>query len=180
MENDYRNARKKGQKYIRQRVVRGLYPKLPVLDEILPGNRQMIGKDLGLVQVPLEWVVGTVSSARAVSFAGNFMPTAEDHSEFADKWQRLCESHLEEGIREPVHVYEYMNRFYVLEGNKRVSVLKYFDAVSVPAYVRRIMPERNQDEAAAEAHEAELGEDPEEGAVEKRDAGEEGRQEKGG
>ena len=148
MENDYRNARKKGQKYIRQRVVRGLYPKLPVLDEILPGNRQMIGKDLGLVQVPLEWVVGTVSSARAVSFAGNFMPTAEDHSEFADKWQRLCESHLEEGIREPVHVYEYMNRFYVLEGNKRVSVLKYFDAVSVPAYVRRIMPERNQDEAA--------------------------------
>ena len=102
MENDYRNARKKGQKYIRQRVVRGLYPKLPVLDEILPGNRQMIGKDLGLVQVPLEWVVGTVSSARAVSFAGNFMPTAEDHSEFADKWQRLCESHLEEGIREPV------------------------------------------------------------------------------
>ena len=76
MENVYRNAKKKGQKYTRQQVVRGLYPKLPVLDEILPGNRQMTGKDLGLVQVPLEWVVGTVSSARAVSFAGNFMPTA--------------------------------------------------------------------------------------------------------
>ena len=33
-----------------------------------------------------------------------------------------------------------MNRFYVEEGNKRVSVLKYFGAVSVPAYVIRIIP----------------------------------------
>ena len=72
MENDYRNAWKKGHRYTRQRITRGLYPNLPVLDEILPGNRQMIGKDLGLVQIPLEWVVGTVTSARAVSFAGNY------------------------------------------------------------------------------------------------------------
>ena len=99
MENDYRNAWKKGQRYTRQRITRGLYPNLPVLDEILPGNRQMIGKDLGLVQIPLEWVVGTVTSARAVSLAGNFMPAAEENSEFADKWKQLCESHLEEGIR---------------------------------------------------------------------------------
>ena len=155
MENDYRNALKKGQKYTRQRIVRGLYPRLPVLDEILPGNRKMLAKDLGLVQIPLEWVVGTVTSARAVSFAGNFMPAAEEGSEFADKWKQLCESHLEEGIREPVLAYEYMNRFYILEGNKRVSVLKYFDAVTVPGNVRRILPEpdQDQDEAAARYYE---------------------------
>ena len=36
-----------------------------------------------------------------------------------------------------------MNRFYVLEGHKRVSVLKYFDAVSIPAVVTRILPTPN-------------------------------------
>ncbi len=36
--------------------------------------------------------------------------------------------------------YEYLNKFYVLEGNKRVSVLKYFDAPTIPAYVTRIIP----------------------------------------
>ena len=37
-----------------------------------------------------------------------------------------------------------MNKFYVEEGNKRVSVLKYFDAVSVPGYVTRILPQRTE------------------------------------
>ena len=39
-----------------------------------------------------------------------------------------------------VKAYEYMNKFYIEEGNKRVSVLKYYDAVSVPGYVTRILP----------------------------------------
>ena len=52
----------------------------------------------------------------------------------------LSQSHINEGIRDPIKAYEYMNKFYVEEGNKRVSVLKYFDAVSVPGYVTRILP----------------------------------------
>ncbi|MBQ2626672.1 MAG: simple sugar transporter substrate-binding protein, partial [Eubacterium sp.] len=87
MENYYKNAVKRGQKYNRQRLAKGAYPNLPVLDEILPENKQMTGRDLGLVQIPSEWIVGTVSSARAVSFAGNFMPAADEKSEFAMKWK---------------------------------------------------------------------------------------------
>ena len=33
-----------------------------------------------------------------------------------------------------------MNKFYVEEGNKRVSVMKFFDAVSIPGEVIRIIP----------------------------------------
>ncbi len=58
------------------------------------------------------------------------------------KWAALCESHIEEGIHDPIKVYEYMNKFYVVEGNKRVSVLKYFGADSVPAMVTRKIPRR--------------------------------------
>ena len=153
MENHYRNAVKRGQRYNRQRLAKGSFPNLPVLDEILPENKQMTGRDLGLVQIPAEWIAGTVSSSRAVSFAGNFMPAADENTEFATKWKHLCASHLEEGIREPVRVCEYMNRFYVLEGNKRVSVLKYFEAPVVPAYVRRILPDRDGDEASERYYE---------------------------
>ena len=75
------------------------------------------------MQVPAEWIVGTRAASRANAFARNFMPLLAPHTEFGMKWGELCESHVEEGIRDNVKVYEYMNRYYVQEGNKRVSVL---------------------------------------------------------
>lgn len=102
--------------------------------------------DIGIVQVPAEFIVDTKTAGRTNVFAQNFMPIAEEKSEFAAKWESLCSSHLDEGIREPVLVYEYMNRYYVEEGNKRVSVLKFFDAATITARVKRIMPEQNEDE----------------------------------
>ena len=59
------------------------------------------------------------------------MPTLDDNTEFAAKWSRLYDAQIEEGIREPIQVYEYMHAFYVKEGNKRVSVLKYLQAPSI-------------------------------------------------
>ena len=71
------------------------------------------------------------------------MPLLEDDTEFAVKWSNLCEAHLEEGIHTPIIAFEYMNRFYVQEGNKRVSVLKYYEAVKIPGTVTRLIPARN-------------------------------------
>ena len=59
----------------------------------------------------------------------------------ANGWNFAAPSR-EEGIREPVQAFEFMNRFYVQEGNKRVSVLKYFGAASIRARVTRILPKR--------------------------------------
>ena len=44
-----------------------------------------------------------------------------------------------------IKAYEYMNQFYVEEGNKRVSVLKYYGAVSVPGTVTRIIPRKTDE-----------------------------------
>ena len=100
---------------------------------------------MGLKEIPLEFIVGTSSGGRTRTFARNFMPVLDEESEFASKWKNLCNHHLKEGIRDPITVWEYMNRFYVQEGNKRVSVLKFFDAVKVSARVKRIMPRRDGD-----------------------------------
>ena len=45
----------------------------------------------------------------------------------------------------PIIAFEYMNRFYVQEGNKRVSVLKYYGAVKIPGTVTRLIPARTED-----------------------------------
>ena len=46
---------------------------------------------------------------------------------------------------QPIIAYEHMNKFYVLEGNKRVSVLKYFKATSIMGEVTRIVPRKTDD-----------------------------------
>lgn len=139
----YRDALKRAQKEFRSCTARGEYPYLPVLDEFVPKEEMINTADLGTIQVPLEFIVGTRTGGRTQAFARNFMPLVEEDSEFAGKWKSLCQSQLEEGIRDPIKAYEYMNRYYVEEGNKRVSVLKYFGADSIYAHVTRIMPKRN-------------------------------------
>lgn len=100
---------------------------------------------LGLVSIPIDRIVGTKSKGRSQSFSKSFFPVLKENTEFASKWISLCSAHLNEGIREPIKAYEFMNKFYVEEGNKRVSVLKYFGAVSIPANVIRIIPPQNDD-----------------------------------
>ena len=139
----YWDAYKLGSREYRACVSRGEYPYLPILDELLPDHSKTDEVDLGILQVPAEKIVGTKTRGRSNTFARNFMPIAPDNSEFAAKWEHLCRSHLSEGIRDPIKAYEYLNRYYVEEGNKRVSILKYFDAVTIPAHVIRILPERN-------------------------------------
>ena len=139
----YKEAQRRAQKEFRACTSHGEYPYLPVLDDFVSRDRLNRGVDLGLLQIPLEFVVGTCTGIRTNAFARNFMPLLDEDSEFAYKWQALCQAHVEEGIRDPIKVYEYMNRYYVQEGNKRVSVLKFFGGDAVSALVTQILPEHN-------------------------------------
>ncbi|MCQ2558059.1 MAG: BMP family ABC transporter substrate-binding protein [Oscillospiraceae bacterium] len=142
----YRTAQKAGKKYYREAVAAGRYPYPAVLDEILEHTNTVGKMDLGVITIPTDLIVGTRSAGRGPALAGNFMPLLEIDSEFGSKWVRLCEAHLgPEGIRDAPKVYEYLGRFYVEEGNKRVSVLLSYGARSIPAHVIRILPEYSED-----------------------------------
>ena len=143
MLEDYKNALKSGQRAYRACVARGQSPYLAVLDDILVNVNIVAQESLGLVEIPAESIVGTKTSGRHTAFAPNFMPLLEADTEFAAKWSNLCEAHLEEGIHTPIIAFEFMNRFYVQEGNKRVSVLKYYGAVKIAGTVTRLIPARN-------------------------------------
>lgn len=142
---DYSKAFKAGKKDYQARMLRGIRPTLQILDDILPEKGSYSEVQLGLVQIPTEQIVGTKTVARSNSFAGNFMPILRESSEFAVKWESLSDIHMREGIRDPIKAYEYMNKFYVEEGNKRVSVMKYFGAVSIPGNVTRIIPKPTEE-----------------------------------
>ncbi len=139
---DYSKAYRLGKRDYQARMMRGELPTLQVLDDILPTRGTLLEVPLGLVQMPADRICGTKTEARSYAFSGNYMPILKENTEFAQKWSELSTSHVNEGIREPVKAYEYMNRFYVEEGNKRVSVLKYFGVVSIPGEVTRILPKR--------------------------------------
>lgn len=146
--NEYEEALKAGKKYYRQMLRKGQYPYTAVLDQIV-GEDEILGRtEMGLMEIPADFIVGTQSGGRVSAFAGNFMPLLNEDSEFGVKWKNLCRAHLsDEGIRDPIVCLEYLGKFYVVEGNKRVSVLKHFGAPRIPAVVTRIIPKYSEDVA---------------------------------
>ncbi len=120
------------------------YTELLSLDKILNKNSIHAEVNLGYMEIMTENIIGTRSSSRAYGFSRNFMPVLEEKSEFSTKWLILYESVLENGILEPIKVYEYMHKYYVEEGNKRVSVSKYIGAPLLPATVTRIIPKYDE------------------------------------
>lgn len=140
---DYKRALRQGRKEYQANLSKGIYPYLQVLEELTSNVEVESEVSLGLVDIPIDQIVGTNGRGRSTAFARNFMPLLDESTEFAAKWIALCDIHLQEGIRDPIKCMEFMNRFYVVEGNKRVSVLKHFGAVSIPGYVTRVVPRPN-------------------------------------
>ena len=138
---EYLLALKKGQKIYRERLMAGLPPYPAVLDDILPKESSNMTKEIGLVEIPAERIIGTKSAGRITAFNAEFQPLLDLDSEFAIKWVNLCAAHLgETGITEPIVCFEYLGNFYIQEGNKRVSVLRHFGSPRIPGIVTRIIP----------------------------------------
>lgn len=144
-ENAYYRARKLGTKAYNAALQKGANPYLPVLDEIVPNRLSLTHVNLGLVNIPISSIVGTGSKGRTSAFACNFFPLLNEHTEFAAKWRHLYNSVIEDGVRHPIKVLEYMNKFYAIEGNKRISVLKFLGSPMIEAEVTRVIPTRTEE-----------------------------------
>ncbi len=142
--DEYNHALRRGQREVRELTAAGRTPYPAVLDEITKQISADSVREIGLLEIPSERIVGTKSAGRITAFSASFCPLLPSDSEFAAKWKALCADHLSDtGIREPIECYEYLGNFYVQEGNKRVSVLRHFGAARIPATVRRVLPEND-------------------------------------
>ncbi|HHW67791.1 BMP family ABC transporter substrate-binding protein [Defluviitalea raffinosedens] len=143
-DNAFQHACKLGKASYSENVSKGISGYLPSLGGIVKNSDIASEINLGIVEIPLKKIIGTYSHSRSIAFASNFMPLISGESEFKSKWTALYIAHMEEGIRDPIKVYEYLNWFYVVEGNKRVSVLKYCDAYGIAADVTRLIPKKDE------------------------------------
>ncbi|WP_276911172.1 BMP family ABC transporter substrate-binding protein [Dubosiella newyorkensis] len=134
----YAEARKAGKK--EEAEGKGL----PVLDQILQDPSEYAKERIGIREIPLEQIVGTKTEGRKGAMTGQFLPLLKEDSEFANKWMRLYDAQIEEGLRDPIKVYEYYHQYYVEEGNKRVSVMKFLGGNSIMADVTRILPKKEK------------------------------------
>ena len=143
---EYSQALRLGQKEYRELLMAGKHPHPLVLDEIHPESATDTVVDIGLVEIPAERIVGTKSAGRITAFTATFRPLLDQDSEFAIKWKCLCTAHLgDTGITDPIVCFEYLGDFYVQEGNKRVSVLRHFDAARIPGNVKRVLPPQSEE-----------------------------------
>lgn len=145
MKSDYKAARKKAEKEVRDAVREGRSPYLPVLDELEEVKSSNTTRSIGLLDLPVERIKGNKEHGRNSAFAANFMPLLDENTEFALKWSDLYDSYKKEGIRDAIKVYEYMHQFYVQEGNKRVSVSKFGGTDFMLADVTRVIPAKSDD-----------------------------------
>lgn len=143
--DEYKTALKRGEKELSVSNQNNAFPYLPILDDLIAGVNISKRVNLGLVTIPLNQVVGTVNANRSNAFSSGFMPLLEPGTEFASKWCTLYDSMVEEGMRDPIIAFEYMNKYYVREGNKRVSVSKYMNMVEIESTVTRIIPAKSDD-----------------------------------
>lgn len=139
----YSKARRDGLRVYQAAIQANTDPYLPVLEEKVPTLSALSRLSLGIMTIPLDRVVGSVSRGRSYAFAEGFLPILEGGSEFAAKWESLCESVEAQGVNQPVTVLEYLGYYYVIEGNKRVSVMKYLDARDIEADVTRVYPAKS-------------------------------------
>ena len=142
---EYAKALKLGQKEVRECQARGRSVNPAVLHQLVGDVAADRSISVGLVEVPANRIVGTKTAGRISAFSPGFLPLLGKDSEFALKWIELCAAHLSEGIRDPVVCYEYYGNFYIQEGNKRVSVLKYFESPRISCMVHRVMPEPSEE-----------------------------------
>lgn len=143
---EYAAARKEGLRELHAMQLRGEAPGLPVLSERVPTLNHLSQVPLGLVQISLDQIAGTATKGRTTAFSRSFLPLLDSSSEFASKWSLLYDDVVEEGLRQPVTALEYYNQFYIVEGNKRVSVMRRLDAVFIEANVTRVLPEPEDSE----------------------------------
>lgn len=140
MIEEYKKAQKMAQREYKARLSKGEFPFIPALDDVAPDHITMTQRYLGTFEIPTWLIDGTMTRARQNSFAANFLPLLNHGTEFSLKWETLYQAQLDVGFRDAIKVFEYMHRFYVQEGNKRVSVSRFLDMPMIDANVTRLIP----------------------------------------
>jgi len=90
-------------------------------------------RDLGLQQIPLDKIVGSVGKYQ--EFSRSFLPRL---SQDKDRWKGVFATALDVRGFPPIEVYQVGEVYFVIDGNHRVSVARQLGATTMEAYVTKL------------------------------------------
>lgn len=90
-------------------------------------------RDIGLLQIPLDKIIGSVG--RYQEFDRAFLPRT---AHTIGRWVSIDRAHLEDIILPPIEVYKVGDAYFVKDGNHRVSVARERGQVYIDAYVTEV------------------------------------------
>lgn len=113
-----------------------------VLDYMI--NERMISYrlDLGILMIPTSQIVGvSEEQEETLLYTKEFLPVSDPNSAYAAQWRLVYSDFVRScGLCDEIHCLEYLGKFYVSDGLKRVSVAKFTGIPTMRAHVVRIMP----------------------------------------
>ena len=98
--------------------------------------------DLGILNIPTYLIAGVVEQDEHSSLlTKDFLPVCLSNSSFAEDWRETYHHFLDDcSPKDVISCYEYLGKFYVLNGVMEVSVAKFCKKDTLQAHVTRLMP----------------------------------------
>ncbi len=130
---DFREARRQA---VREQLMAHLTGKAADLlsyDEVREKLKARGSKPLGLKDIPLDAIVGSVG--RYADFTRSFLPKVDSDRE---RWARVQVANADLTGLPPIEAYQIGEAYFVRDGNHRVSVARQLGAPTIQAYVTEI------------------------------------------
>lgn len=111
-------------------------------NDLLPYQRvytlvaQSERKSLGIPSVTLHDIIG--STGRSKDYDLQFIPL---RTEKGERWQRIMDAYQQNVTLPPIHLYKIGDRYFIEDGNHRVSVANALERQEINAYVTEISTE---------------------------------------
>ena len=113
-----------------------------ILDEKMVSYRM----DMGIMEIPTNLIIGVSYDTEDTKlYTQEFYPVCAPNTAYADSWRVLYRQyHEKNSFDDTISCFEYLGKFYVCDGLKRVSVAKIVGSKSIRAEVVRILPVRTE------------------------------------
>ena len=152
LHEQYQNAYALGMKSLQDKKKQRLAVCPAALNTLLDEKTVSCRMDLGVLEIPTNLIVGVSNATEErMLYTKEFLPISVPNSDFADRWCLLYKKlNADHTFAEEVSCYEYLGRFYVLDGLKRVSVAKFMGVSTIRAQVVRFLPMHTEAQEVAQ------------------------------
>ncbi|MBO4937461.1 MAG: hypothetical protein J6C98_00465 [Oscillospiraceae bacterium] len=127
------------------KAVKNKLPTSPVaLNTLIDNNEISCRQDLGVIDIPTNLIAGVAEATeKSILYTKELLPVSTPHSEYADAWRDIYLQYFRGGgVAGQIQCHEYLGKFYIIDGLKRASVVKFLKKPTISAHVIRMMPNK--------------------------------------